>query len=346
MAGGLQRPTTGADWWRESGWLLAPVLGCGLFTWVGFLYIGLRARHSSWLWAAGLHGAGAAVLIGIMSSIPEDESGNIVDGGWQNVAGPVLLFGLWGAGIVHGAIAHRGWRNWYRSRPPSYLVPMPQAFAPPLLVPAPVPIAAPPPARWVQPPLLQQPWLDFVRRAEAGRDRFRRSAGQVRPGPLRDTLWALAGRIDTSVDECRRIASSGDALTGARQGIDTAAVDGALGEARARQASRPNDQRIARTIAALEAQRSTAARIDHVIEDTLSQLRLLDARLGEAVARMLELSAHSGSSTSVSALSSDVDVLVTDLEALRLAVEETHAADVLGSTGSLDLPGGLVPPGR
>jgi ABC-type phosphate transport system auxiliary subunit len=74
--------------------------------------------------------------------------------------------------------------------------------------------------------------------------------------------------------------------------------------------------------------------MDEVIDDTLSQLRLLDARLGEAVVRMLELSAQAEVALAVPQLSSEVDDLVTDLEALRQAVEETHAVDVLGAAAA------------
>jgi hypothetical protein len=67
-----------------------------------------------------------------------------------------------------------------------------------------------------------------------------------------------------------------------------------------------------------------------VVEDARSQLRLLDARMGEAVVRALELSAQASVDASVSSLSTDVDGMVTDMEALRQALEETH-----GTAGGL-----------
>jgi hypothetical protein len=48
------------------------------------------------------------------------------------------------------------------------------------------------------------------------------------------------------------------------------------------------------------------------------------------VVRALELSAQASVDASASSLSSDVDSLVTDMEALRQALEETH-----GSSGGL-----------
>jgi hypothetical protein len=184
--------------------------------------------------------------------------------------------------------------------------------------------------RWAEAGVSPEPWAGFVRGAERARDRFHRSAGRVPAGPLRATLDELAGRIDASVAECHRIAGGGRVLAEARAAIDTAAIDAAVRDAAARQADDPDDARIAATISALHHQRATAARMDQVIDDTISQLRLLDARMGEAVARMLELSAQAAASASLPDLSSDVDGLLADLEALRLAVEETHAVDVLG----------------
>jgi hypothetical protein len=59
-----------------------------------------------------------------------------------------------------------------------------------------------------------------------------------------------------------------------------------------------------------------------VTRDTAEQLRLLDARLDEAVARAVELSL-SGDSGKLTGLDSDVDDLVAEMEALRQALEET-----------------------
>jgi hypothetical protein len=58
-------------------------------------------------------------------------------------------------------------------------------------------------------------------------------------------------------------------------------------------------------------------------DDAARQLRLLDARLAEAVARAIELSVHAADDAELSALSDDVDGLVGDLEALRQGMEET-----------------------
>jgi len=58
-------------------------------------------------------------------------------------------------------------------------------------------------------------------------------------------------------------------------------------------------------------------------------LRLLDARFDELVARGVEVSIGTGDTD---VLGNDVDGLVTELESLRIALEETNAAD--GAPGS------------
>jgi hypothetical protein len=63
--------------------------------------------------------------------------------------------------------------------------------------------------------------------------------------------------------------------------------------------------------------------MDEVIDDTDTQLRWLDAQIGEVVVRAVELSTHTGD-VSLGDLSSDVDSLVGEMEALRLALDETR----------------------
>ncbi|HEV7757423.1 MAG TPA: hypothetical protein VGO78_00480 [Acidimicrobiales bacterium] len=351
--------------WSENGaWLLWGLLSCGFFTAIGFLTIGLRYRRRSWLLCAGFYGACSAELLVALATVPVDESGDINGTGWQSTALPVLLL-VWLAALIQSVVVQvrqprhlpvapgppAGRWPWPATRatyarsgawPPAVPGGYPAAGAiPPPGVPAPVavPVATrstPSPALPPRPdpPAWAEPWAGFVRSAERARDRFRRSAERVHPGPLHDALHDLAGRIDTSVDECRRIATTGRVLAEARAAIDTEALDAALGEAVAHRDADPDDPRDACTVTAIESQRATGVRMDEVIDDTLSQLRLLDARLGEAVVRMLELSAQAEVALAVPQLSSEVDNLVTDLEALRQAVEETHAVDVLGAAAA------------
>ena len=193
------------------------------------------------------------------------------------------------------------------------------------------------PGERIDPFTLNEPWRTFVQDALSARGKFREATERTRSGPLRDTLREVASRLEDGVSECWRIARQGESLVQSRRNIDTASIDRELAEAESAAAAHPDDQIWARTLESLRAQRATAQRMDQVIEKARSELRLLDARMGEAVVRALELSAQTYLDTdSASSLSSDVDGMVTDLEALRQALEETHGPAIGGtSSGGL-----------
>jgi hypothetical protein len=176
----------------------------------------------------------------------------------------------------------------------------------------------------IDPFTLQEPWRGFVQDAISSRARFHEAVHRTRSGPLKDTLSEIADRVDTGVNECWLIANRGHSLVQTRLRIDTTSIDQDLAEVDQSLATRPDDPRLTSTAESLRAQKATADRMDEVIEEARSQLRLLDARMGEAVVRALELSAQASADASVSSLESDVDGMVTDMEALRQALEETH----------------------
>lgn len=192
------------------------------------------------------------------------------------------------------------------------------------------------PGERIDPFTLNEPWRGFVQDALAARSRFREASERTRSGPLRDTLRGVASRLEDGVSECWRIARQGESLVQSRRNINTSTIDRELAEAESAATAKPDDEIWARTLESLRAQRATADRMDVVIEKARSELRLLDARMGEAVVRALELSAQTYLDTdSASSLSSDVDGMVTDLEALRQALEETHGPGAGGSKGGL-----------
>ena len=202
----------------------------------------------------------------------------------------------------------------------------------------------------IDPFTLQEPWRRYVQEALQARNRIDEAVGRTRPGPLRDHLAEIAARMHTGVEECWLIAKRGQTLVEARRGIDVADVDRQLAEVADAQradaqavgtgadAASPPDPALARLAESLGAQRATAERLDRVIGQAHSELRMLDARLDEAVARTLELSAHATADTAVEGLGTDVDALVTEMESLRQALEETSrtAHDGLTAGGATE----------
>jgi len=199
----------------------------------------------------------------------------------------------------------------------------------------------------IDPFAVQEPWRRFVQEALQARNRFAAAVDRAPSGPLRDRLREIAARVDTGVEETWLIAKRGQTLVRARREVDLARIDRQLGELRPGEAgpggpadAREVDPSDATVVESLEAQRAAATRMDAVIERTQSELRVLDARLDEAVARTVELTARAGTDTAVAGLGSDVDDLVTEMEALRLALDETDAAAGDPPAPPRDLPRG------
>lgn len=184
----------------------------------------------------------------------------------------------------------------------------------------------------IDPYTLQDPWLSHVRTSLTYRSKVRELAGTSRSGPLHDRLAEITGRVDTAVDEAWQIGKRGQALSQARSAISTSSVDREISslEEDLATTSPGSTNNLAAALDALRTQRATADRLDGIIQDTNSQLRLMNARLGEVVGRAAELSAQAGSSASLDNLSTDVEGLLTDMEALRQALDEMD-----GNSGGL-----------
>jgi hypothetical protein len=179
----------------------------------------------------------------------------------------------------------------------------------------------------INPRELQEPWRGLVQEILDASRRFDRALQGVRPGPLRERLGELGDRLTTGVDEAWRIASAGDQLAAGRRQIDTARVHAELNQAR----SMPHTDRSEQTIAAIEAQLASAARLDATINDTYDRLRLLDARIDETVTRTVELSVTQTDADSLGGLGDEVESIVDDMEALRQAVEESRSMGLGGA---------------
>ena len=162
----------------------------------------------------------------------------------------------------------------------------------------------------IDPFVLSEPWRRHVSAAQAAQRRYREIVAATPAGPLHSTLDSINRQVQRSVDECWLIAKRGDDLDAALRRLDTTSLQSALALA-ADDATR----------ASLQAQLDSAARIRSTRDDTDRKLRLLDTRLGELVAQAAEVSV--GADTTLE-LGSAVDDVVTQLEALRLAVEDVN----------------------
>jgi len=173
--------------------------------------------------------------------------------------------------------------------------------------------------RNIDPFALQDPWRSFVKSAQDAQNKFNDAVNNAQKGPLRDRLTEIGGRLGDAVTECWRVARQGNALADARSQLDTTDAQREL--AGLDQSSPSYDK----TAEALQAQLASAARLETTINDARDRLRLLDARMDEAVARAIELSVRGGD-VELGGLGNDVDGLVGDMEALRQGLEEADQA--------------------
>jgi hypothetical protein len=130
--------------------------------------------------------------------------------------------------------------------------------------------------------------------------------------------------LDDGIEESWRIACRGDDIDRALSQLDTRQAEVELAQLKAQAADETSSADLASTIESLEAQISSARRMQKVSSSTRDRLRLLDARFDELVARAVEVSVGSEDS---GVLGNDVDDLLAELESLRLAIDDTTRAE-------------------
>jgi hypothetical protein len=191
-----------------------------------------------------------------------------------------------------------------------------------------------PAAARIDPFTLAEPWRHYVRDALQARTRFRDSVGSAPPGPMQDRLREIEARVDQGVQEVWRIARRGHDLVDARRRIEPDAVRREIAATEAN-ASQPwaVGSAMARTMESLKAQLAAVERLERVIGDADSRLRLLNARLDEAASRTIELSVQAHDVAELGGLGNDVDQMVDEMEALRQAIEETGGGTAVAGSG-------------
>ncbi len=176
---------------------------------------------------------------------------------------------------------------------------------------------------------LVDPWRRFVLHAQQARNRFNGAVRATRGGPIRDRLGGIGERIEEGVQDVWRVANRGQELSRARAQLDPVRVAQDLDAAEAdlaRAGGQPS-RHLQGAVESLRAQAAAADRMQRTVVEAEQQLRLLDARLDEAVARAIELSVGTGDEDQLLGLDTDVGDIVGELEALRLALEDTERAN-------------------
>ncbi|MEO6125717.1 MAG: hypothetical protein ABIR32_18615 [Ilumatobacteraceae bacterium] len=180
-------------------------------------------------------------------------------------------------------------------------------------------------SRRIDPFVLSEPWRRHVQSALSAKGRFDRTVRATSGGPIKDRLVELEAKLDGAVNESWRIAVKGDEIDAALGQLNPQRADAELQRLRADTGAHAAGTTVgadhAAAIASLEATIASGQRMQAVSTSTRGQLELLDTRLEELVARAAEVSIGTGDG---GVLGNDVDDLVTSLEGLRLALEESN----------------------
>ena len=162
----------------------------------------------------------------------------------------------------------------------------------------------------IDPFALSDPWRRSVSSAQSAQRRYTEIVRAIPAGPLRSKMESITAQVQRGVEECWLIAKRGDELDTALNRLDTSSL-------RARLEASTDDA----TRTSLQAQLDSANRIRATRDDTEQRLRLLNTRVGELLAQAAEVSVGADTTDE---LGSAVDDVVTQLESLRLAVEEIN----------------------
>ena len=162
----------------------------------------------------------------------------------------------------------------------------------------------------IDPFALSDPWRRSVSSAQSAQRRYTEIVRAIPAGPLRSKMESITAQVQRGVEECWLIAKRGDELDTALNRLDTTSLRTRL-EASTDDATRTS----------LQAQLDSANRIRATRDDTEQRLRLLNTRVGELLAQAAEVSVGPDTTDE---LGSAVDDVVTQLESLRLAVEEIN----------------------
>ncbi|MFN3254092.1 MAG: hypothetical protein ACE37B_00210 [Ilumatobacter sp.] len=177
------------------------------------------------------------------------------------------------------------------------------------------------PGNRIDPFSVGEPWRQYVQGAQRAAGRLREVVGETHDGPLRDRLVGVADRLAHGLDETYRIAQRGDQIDAAVRRLDPPALRSKLEMLEGRQSSEPAAAReLDAAIESVRAQILSTERLQEQAVKASNRLRLSQTRLDELVSRAAEISIGAGDTD---AYEHDVDHLVVELEALRLAIDET-----------------------
>ncbi len=167
----------------------------------------------------------------------------------------------------------------------------------------------------VDPAAVSPRFAGSVAAALDARHRYAEVLASVRPGPVRDRLAVSGDRLVAGVAAVWEIAQRATQVERTLAALDPERVTDDYKAAR-RSGADPELE------AALAQRFTSVQRLLNALDDTGERLRLLDARLGAAVAGAAEVALGVSGEADADALAAELDGAVGELAALRTALDE------------------------
>jgi uncharacterized phage infection (PIP) family protein YhgE len=174
----------------------------------------------------------------------------------------------------------------------------------------------------IDPFALSEPWRRLMQQAQASGRKLRETVDRVSDGPLKQQLQGIADQLDRGLDEAWAVARRGDEIDDMVRTLDPTALRSKLASLETRAATTPSTDTTA-AVDSVRRQLETADRLKRQSSDTAASLQRTQTQLDGLVARASEVRAGLADTDTYAR---DVDELVTKLEALHQAVEETRTA--------------------
>ena len=166
----------------------------------------------------------------------------------------------------------------------------------------------------IDPFTVGDPWRRHLMNAQAVQIRYRELVGGAAAGPLRERMTSFGGQLDRAIAECLVIARQGDELDRTIRQLDPAA----LGRAEQRTTSEVERASLRNQLAGVEELRRLREQAD-------GKLREATTRMGELLSEAAQV--RVGAASSETELDAAVEDVVTNLHALRQAVEDVQRVE-------------------
>ena len=167
----------------------------------------------------------------------------------------------------------------------------------------------------VDPAAMSPRFAAAVAGALEARRRFADVVAGVQPGPVRDRLAASGAQLDAGVAAVWEVAQRATQVERTLGALDPDRVTDEYKRARRSSADPELEAVLAQRFASVQ-------RLLNTLDDTDSRLRLLDARLGAAVAAAAEVALGAAGTGGVDALGAELKGAIGELAALRSALDE------------------------